>query len=147
MRVCSAFALALVCLPSCVAADAADGVALESPLRDGPLRLRESEGTTSFAPRIADGPLPDMPPLRLLPPATTSTLAQAQSAVLREPQAWRNWAALASANHAAGRHEAAHAAARQMRAAAAARREALPLAADELHDLCQRAADALTLLE
>jgi hypothetical protein len=75
------------------------------------------------------------------------SLAQAQAAALRAPEAWRNWAALANAHYSAGDYDKAFEAANQMRAAAKARNESLPLEADELFAKYKRAAEALSLLE
>ncbi len=111
------------------------------------LPLRKIEPAAEIAPRISETPLPELPQLRLLPLAPVPPLAAAQLAVIRSPDAWRNWAALAQAHYAAGEFDKALDAAREMRAAAAARSEPRPLAADELFIKCKRAADALSLLE
>ena len=111
------------------------------------LPLRKSDYATGIAPRIAELPPPVLPQLRLLPLAPAMPLAGAQLAVIRAPEAWRNWASLAQAHYAAGNFDKAVVAAQQMRAAAAARGDPLPLAADELFGKCKRAADALSLLE
>lgn len=111
------------------------------------LPLRGAEIAMEIAPKLADAPLPASPQLRLLPIAAPPAVAEAQLAVIRAPDSWRNWAALALARYAAGDFEKSFAAAKQMRAAAATRNEPLPLAADELYRKCRRAADALALQE
>lgn len=114
---------------------------------DSRLLLRKENAHPSDAPKIADAPLPEIPAMRVAPLPAPEPLAQAQAEVLRAPEAWRNWAALAQARYAAGDYGKSLAAAQQMRTAATARNEPLPLAADELFAKCKRAADALTLLE
>ena len=111
------------------------------------LPLRKLGMTADFAPKLAETPPPESPQLRLSPLAPAPSLADAQAAVLRAPESWRNWAALAKARYAAGDFDKAFAAVKQMRAVAAARNEPLPLAADELFAKCKRANDALSLLE
>jgi hypothetical protein len=91
-------------------------------------------------------PLPDTPPVAVTLPPLVS-VADAQLSVIRAPENWRSWAALARAHYKVGDYEKARAASLQMRAAAAGRNEPLPLAADELYERCRRAAEALTILE
>lgn len=111
------------------------------------LQLREAGPRYSAAPKIAEDLPSAVPSLAPAPLARTASLAEAQAVVLRAPQAWRNWAALAHAHYAAGNYEKAMASARQMMAAAEARKEHVSLEAAELFAKCKRAAEALTLLE
>ena len=110
------------------------------------LPLRNFSSSENIAPKFSER-LPDSPALRPLALPEIAPLADAQTAVIRAPESWRNWAALALARYAAGDYEKAFSAARQMRAAAAAHNDPLPLTADSLFTKCKRAADALTLLE
>ena len=111
------------------------------------LRLRKGGGKILFAPKIAEESLADVRGVRPPPIATASSLADAQAAVLREPKAWRNWAALALAHYAAGHFDKAWASAQQMREAAIARNDAPSLEANELFEKCRLANVALSLLE
>lgn len=134
---------ASLCLFVAISVSAAEPVTNE-PAVSTNLPLRTTE--TAFQP----GPfVPELPPTRDLVGTVIPVLSlgDAQLGVIRTPEAWRAWAALAFAHHRVGNFHKAAAAVRQMRAAATSRNESLPLIAEELAVKCTRASEALTILD
>lgn len=143
-RFCALFAIAVMSV--CVSVRG--GVApMNDAFEGAELRLRKGGERLSFVPKIAEEPLADVRGVRPPPIARTASLADAQAAVLNDPRAWRNWAALAVAHYAAGHYEKAWASSQQMREAAIARNDAPSLEANELFEKCRLANVALSLLE